>query len=39
MIKLDFDKQAGLIPAIILDHETKDVLMLAYLNEKVIKRL
>ena len=34
MIKLDFDKQAGLIPAIILDHETKDVLMLAYLNEE-----
>lgn len=34
MIKLDFDKQAGLIPAIILDHETKNVLMLAYLNEE-----
>ncbi|MGO5473274.1 phosphoribosyl-AMP cyclohydrolase [Streptococcus hyointestinalis] len=34
MIKLDFDKQAGLIPAIILEHETKDVLMLAYLSEE-----
>lgn len=33
-MKLDFDKQGGLIPAIILDHRSKQVLMLAYLNEE-----
>ena len=34
MIKLDFDKQAGLVPAILLAHGTRDVLRLAYLNEE-----
>ena len=33
-VKLDFQKQGGLIPAIILDHASKEVLMLAYLNEE-----
>ena len=33
-VKLDFQKQDGLIPAIILDHTSKEVLMLAYLNEE-----
>ena len=33
-MKLDFQKQGGLIPAIILDHTSKEVLMLAYLNEE-----
>ena len=33
-VKLDFQKQGGLIPAIILDHTSKEVLMLAYLNEE-----
>ena len=32
-IKLDFDKQGGLIPVIVTDHETGQVLMLAYMNK------
>ncbi len=31
--KLDFTKTDGLIPAIAQDHETGEVLMLAYMNE------
>ena len=31
-MQLDFDKMGGLIPAIIQDHETGKVLMLAYMN-------
>jgi phosphoribosyl-AMP cyclohydrolase len=34
---LRFDKQ-GLIPAIIQDYKTKDVLMLAYMNQESINR-
>lgn len=33
-IKLDFDKQGGLIPVIVTDHETGQVLMLAYMNKE-----
>jgi phosphoribosyl-AMP cyclohydrolase len=33
-IKLEFDKQGGLIPVIVTDHETGQVLMLAYMNEE-----
>lgn len=32
MIKLDFDKADGLIPAIAQDYETGEVLMMAYMN-------
>lgn len=32
MIALDFEKTGGLIPAIAQDFETKEVLMLAYIN-------
>jgi len=32
-----FDKQ-GLIPAIIQDHKTKDVLMAAYMNKESLRR-
>ena len=31
-MKLDFDKMGGLVPAIIQDAETNQVLMLAYMN-------
>lgn len=31
--QLDFEKQGGLLPAIVQDHQTKEVLMLAYMNE------
>jgi phosphoribosyl-AMP cyclohydrolase len=34
MVKLDFDKVGGLIPAIVQDHKTGEVLMLAFMNEK-----
>jgi phosphoribosyl-ATP pyrophosphohydrolase/phosphoribosyl-AMP cyclohydrolase len=32
-----FDKQ-GLIPAIIQDHKTKDVLMIAYMNKESLRK-
>ena len=34
MIKLDFDKQDGLIPVIAQDYKTNEVLMLAYVNRE-----
>lgn len=34
MIKPDFIKTGGLVPAIVQDAETKTVLMLAYMNEE-----
>lgn len=34
MIKLDFDKQDGLIPVIAQDYRTNEVLMLAYINRE-----
>ncbi len=33
MIKLDFEKTGGLIPAIAQDYKTGEVLMLAYMNK------
>ncbi|THB77504.1 MAG: phosphoribosyl-AMP cyclohydrolase [Desulfobacteraceae bacterium] len=33
MFRLDFTKTGGLVPAIAQDHETGEVLMLAYMNE------
>ncbi|MCH4168097.1 MAG: phosphoribosyl-AMP cyclohydrolase [Streptococcaceae bacterium] len=32
-LKLDFEKQGGLIPVIVTEHSTGEVLMLAYMNE------
>ena len=32
MIKLDFDKTGGLVPAIVQDYGTGEILMLAYMN-------
>jgi len=34
MIELKFDKMNGLIPAIVQDYKTGDVLMLGYMNDK-----
>ena len=34
MLKLDFEKCGGLIPAIAQDWKTNEVLMLAYINEE-----
>ena len=33
-VKLDFEKCGGLIPAIAQDHQTGEVLMMAYINEE-----
>ena len=37
MIKLDWKKVNGLIPAIIQDHQSLQVLMLGYMNEEALK--
>ena len=37
-MKIDFDKQGGLVPAIIQDVNTKKVLMLGYMNEEAYKK-
>lgn len=34
MIKPDFNKGNGLIPVIVQDYKTNEVLMLAYMNEE-----
>ena len=34
MVNPDFEKAGGLIPAIVQDYETGDVLMLAYMNKE-----
>jgi phosphoribosyl-AMP cyclohydrolase len=34
MIKLDFNKMDGLVPAIVQDYKTGEVLMLAFMNKK-----
>ena len=31
-LRLDFDKQGGLLPAIVQDHRTKEVLMVGFMN-------
>ncbi len=33
MVTLDFEKTGGLLPAIVADYKTGDVLMLAYMNQ------
>jgi phosphoribosyl-AMP cyclohydrolase len=33
-IQLDFDKTGGLVPAIVQDYQTGEVLMLAYMNQE-----
>ena len=35
----DFEKGNGLVPAIIQDYHTKEVLMLAYVNEEAYERM
>ncbi|MFQ5485166.1 MAG: phosphoribosyl-AMP cyclohydrolase, partial [Desulfobacterales bacterium] len=34
MIKLDFDKMNGLLPAIVQDYKTGEILMLGFMNQK-----
>ncbi len=33
MVEPDFKKSGGLVPAVVQDYDTKEVLMLAYMNE------
>lgn len=37
MINIDWEKQGGLLPAVAQDAESKDVLMLAYVNEEALR--
>ena len=37
MINLDWEKVDGLIPAIVQDHETLEILMLGYMNKEALK--
>ena len=34
MIKLDFDKMDGLIPAVVQDYKSNEVLMLGFMNQE-----
>ena len=38
MIKLDFEKGNGLLPVVVPDVHTKEVLMLAYMNEESLNK-
>lgn len=37
MIPIDWKKMDGLLPAVVQDAETKEVLMLAYVNEEALR--
>lgn len=37
-MNIDFDKQGGLVPAIIQDADTRKVLMLGYMNQEALQR-
>ena len=37
-MKIDFEKMGGLVPAIIQDATTKNVLMLGFMNEEAYKK-
>jgi phosphoribosyl-AMP cyclohydrolase len=38
MKKLDFEKGNGLIPVVVQDAESKEVLMMAYANEEALEK-
>ena len=38
MERLDFDKGGGLLPAVVQDSDTGEILMLAYMNEEAYRR-
>jgi len=35
--RIDFEKSGGIVPAVVQDYKTGDVLMLAYMNEEAFK--
>jgi phosphoribosyl-AMP cyclohydrolase len=38
MEKIDFDKQGGMVPVVVQDYRTKEVLMLAYMNPEAFRK-
>ena len=38
MEKIDFNKNNGLVPVVVQDNDTNEVLMLAYMNEEALKK-
>ncbi|MFZ2669887.1 MAG: phosphoribosyl-AMP cyclohydrolase, partial [Streptococcus suis] len=38
MVQLNFEKQGGLIPVIVTDYQTGQVLMLAYMNREAYEK-
>jgi phosphoribosyl-AMP cyclohydrolase len=36
--ELDFTKGDGLLPVVVQEHKTKDVLMVAYMNEEALRK-
>jgi phosphoribosyl-AMP cyclohydrolase len=38
MVKLDFEKGKGMIPAVVQDVKTKEVIMLAYMNREALQK-
>jgi phosphoribosyl-AMP cyclohydrolase len=38
MVKIDFAKGNGLVPVIVQDYQSRDVLMVAYMNEEAWKK-
>ncbi|MBI4650692.1 phosphoribosyl-AMP cyclohydrolase [Candidatus Desantisbacteria bacterium] len=38
MINIDFDKSGGIIPAVVQDYGTGEVLMLAYMNKEAFEK-
>ena len=38
MTEPDFEKGGGLLPAVVQDHETGEILMLAYMNQGLLAK-
>ena len=38
MQKIDFAKQGGTVPVVVQDYRTKDVLMVAYMNQEAFRK-
>ena len=36
--EIDFEKRSGLIPVVVQDMHTKDILMLAYVNQNALSK-
>ena len=38
MMRIDFEKGNGLVPVVVQDYESREVLMLAYMNEESLQK-